>query len=46
VNAIRELPDEQFLALVLRDLPRLNRALAREGKQIVITDLPQKGPTF
>jgi hypothetical protein len=39
VNAIRELPDEQFLALVVRDLPRLNRAAAREGKRIIIEDL-------
>jgi ParB-like chromosome segregation protein Spo0J len=43
VNAIRALPDEQYLAIVLRDLPRLNRAAAREGKKVVIIDLLTKG---
>jgi hypothetical protein len=39
VPAIRTLTDEQFLAIVIRDLPRLNRAAAREG--MVLTYLPQ-----
>jgi hypothetical protein len=39
VNAIRALPDGQFLALVIRDLPRLNRAFAPEGKRLVVEDL-------
>ena len=46
VPALRSLTDEQFLALVIRDLPRLNRAAAREGKRIIVEDLPQKGLTF
>jgi hypothetical protein len=46
VNAIRALPDEQFLALVLRDLPRLNRAAAREGKRIIVEDLVRPGSRF
>jgi hypothetical protein len=40
VTAIRALTDDQFFAIVVRDLPRLNRAAAREGKRIVVTDLP------
>jgi ParB-like nuclease domain len=46
VNSIRALPDEQFLALVLRDLPRLNRAAAREGKRIIVEDLVRPGSRF
>jgi ParB-like chromosome segregation protein Spo0J len=43
VPALRSLTDEQFLAIVIRDLPRLNRAAAREGKRIIIEDLNETG---
>jgi ParB-like chromosome segregation protein Spo0J len=47
VPAIRALTDEQLFAVVTRELHRINRAAAREGRQVIITDLPQqKGLAF
>jgi hypothetical protein len=46
VGLLRDITDEQKFAIVVRDLRQINRAAAREGKQVVITDLPQKGLTF
>jgi hypothetical protein len=37
--ALRALTDEQLFAIVVRELSRINRAAAREGKRIIIEDL-------
>ena len=39
VPALRALTDEQLFAIVVRELPRINRAAAREGKRVVIEHL-------
>jgi hypothetical protein len=39
VPALRALTDEQLFAVVTRELLRINRAAAREGKRIIIEDL-------
>jgi hypothetical protein len=44
-SMIKTLSDVELYAIVTRELHRINRAAAIEGRQVIITDL-QKGLTF
>jgi ParB-like chromosome segregation protein Spo0J len=39
VPSLKALSDEQLFAIIIRELTRINRAAAREGKQVIVRDL-------